>query len=135
MELSKKLFDLSSEIRIYADKDLKERHRPHKKQFHQTAEATDKIQEGYIYGYIKVFSGGHVCILRKHIAQNLTKQRENRARLESSSGSGQKFEKRIEKSNDDLKKNVDAFNNALNIYEPNFVETTKIFTGTNSFGY
>ena len=47
MELSKKLFDLSSEIRIYADKDLKERHRPHKKQFHQTAEATDKIQEGY----------------------------------------------------------------------------------------
>ena len=98
MELSKKLFDLSSEIRVYADKDLKERHRPHKKQFHQTAEATDKIQEGYIYGYIKVFSGGHVCILRKHIAQNLTKQRENRARLESSSGSGQKFEKRIEKS-------------------------------------
>ena len=49
MELSKKLFDLSSEIRIYADKDLKERHRPHKKQFHQTAEATDKIQEGYFY--------------------------------------------------------------------------------------
>ena len=65
----------------------------------------------------------------------MTKQRENRARLESSSGSGQKFEKRIEKSNDDLKKNVDAFNNALNIYEPNFVETTKIFTGTNSFGF
>ena len=63
----------------------------------------------------------------------MTKQRENRARLESSSGSGQKFEKRIEKSNDDLKKNVDAFNNALNIYEPNFVESTKIFTGTNSF--
>ena len=62
----------------------------------------------------------------------MTKQRENRARLESSSGSGQKFEKRIEKSNDDLKKNVDAFNNALNIYEPNFIETTKIFTGTNS---
>lgn len=107
MELSKKLFDLSSEIRVYADKDLKERHRPHKKQFHQTAEATDKIQ---------------------HIAQNLTKQRENRARLESSSGSGQKFEKRIEKSNDDLKKNVDAFNNALNIYEPNFIETTNTFT-------
>ena len=79
-----------------------------------------------------MFSDGHVCILSKHIAQNLTKQRENRARLESSSGSGQKFEKRIEKSNDDLKKNVDAFNNALNIYEPNFVETTKIFTGTNS---
>ena len=73
-----------------------------------------------------------MCIPWKHIAQNLTKQRENRARLESSSGSGQKFEKRIEKSNDDLKKNVDAFNNALNIYEPNFVETTKIFTGTNS---
>ena len=48
MELSKKLFDLSSEIRVYADKDLKERHRPHKKQFHQTAEATDKIQEGYL---------------------------------------------------------------------------------------
>ena len=65
----------------------------------------------------------------------MTKQRENRARLESSSGSGQKFEKRIEKSNDDLKKNVDAFNNALNIYEPNFIETTKIFTGTNSERY
>ena len=48
MELSKKLFDLSSEIRVYADKDLKERHRPHKKQFHQTAEATDKIQEGHL---------------------------------------------------------------------------------------
>ena len=48
MELSKKLFDLSSEIRVYADKDLKERHRPHKKQFHQTAEATDKIQERYL---------------------------------------------------------------------------------------
>ena len=62
MELSKKLFDLSSEIRVYADKDLKERHRPHKKQFHQTAEATDKIQEGYFYWHLKVFREGHVWV-------------------------------------------------------------------------
>ena len=43
-ELSKKLFDLSSEIRTYADKDLKDRRAPHKKLFHQTADTTDRIQ-------------------------------------------------------------------------------------------
>ena len=43
-ELAKKLFDLSSDIRIYADKDLKGRRAPYKKLFHQTAEATDKMQ-------------------------------------------------------------------------------------------
>ena len=55
--------------RSYADKDLKERHRPHKKQFHATAESTDKIQ---------------------HCSHNLAKAREARTRLENSSSSGPK---------------------------------------------
>jgi len=107
VELSKKLFDLSSEIRSYADKDLKERHRPHKKQFHATAESTDKMQ---------------------HAAHVLAKARDTRQRLENSSSSGPKHENRLKKSSDDVRKSVEQFNTQLGVYEPQMVETTALFS-------
>ena len=104
MELANKLSDLSRDIKKYAEEDLKDRHRPHKKQFHFTADATDKIQ---------------------HASQHLAKSREAKTRLDASSSSGPKHENRIKKSNEDLKKHVEGFNGSLTVFEKSFEETTK----------
>ena len=104
MELATKLSDLSRDIKRYADEDLKDRHRPHKKQFHSTADATDKIQQA---------------------STNLSKTRENRTRLESSNATGPKHENRLKKANEEMKKTVDTYNTALDTFESNFDETAK----------
>ena len=104
LELATKLSDLSREIKKYEEEDLKDRHRPHKKQFHATADATDKIQ---------------------HASLHLLKNRETRARLESSSSTGPKHDNRLKKSNEDLKKSVETFNSALEVFESSFEETAK----------
>lgn len=103
-ELSAKLTEISREMRKYAEDDCRERYKPYKKQLVATGQSTSKMQQ---------------------TTQHLNRSRESRTRVESSSTTGTKHDKQLKRTADDMKKHVDMYNQALDIFEPAIITATE----------
>jgi hypothetical protein len=104
-DLAQRLFEISREIRKYSEEGCRERYKSHKKELLATGQACTKMQ---------------------HATAHLLKSKESRTRIESSNSSGSKHEKQLRRSADDMKKHVDSYNQALEVFEPAMIASTEV---------
>lgn len=104
-DLAQRLFEISREIRKYSEEGCRERYKSHKKELLATGQACTKMQ---------------------HATAHLLKSKESRTRIESSNSSGSKHEKQLRRSADDMKRHVDSYNQALEIFEPAMIASTEV---------
>ena len=74
----------------------------------------------------ELLATGQACTKMQHATAHLLKSNEFRTRIESSNSSGSKHEKQLRKSADDIKRHVEIYNQALEVFEPAMMASTEV---------